>query len=85
MSDTAFPELNPARSPKLASLRGNYVFFYPLSDQKFLTNSFAKIDCETSCLNLTSLSNPYCIQNNKGLVSITITKTIGKPYLTISR
>ena len=69
------------------SFKGNYVFFYPPANAEKILGSkgvYAKVDCETGCLNLTSTGkNPYCINNTNGIVKIIISKEIGKPYITI--
>jgi hypothetical protein len=64
---------------------GTYVFFCPLSNQKFLKNPVAKVDCATPCLNITVTGkNPYCIPVKDGVASITLIKGLGKPYVTIN-
>jgi len=88
MKNTAFPQL--LNNPIYSSLtKRNYVFFYPPANaEKIKIKAYATVDCETGCLNLGSLitpnlKNPYCINNTNGIVKITISKLIGKPYVTI--
>lgn len=84
MKNSSLPNLNATRYPKFASLKGNYVFFYPFPG--FLKIPYAKVDCEVSCLNVTRALNPtnvYCIPNKDGEARIVIAKEPGMPYLTI--
>lgn len=84
MNDSKFPELIASKNPYLSLLKGNYLFFYPTSNaKKFLNTPYAKIDCEHSCLNLSSMKNPYCIENKNGVLSITLSKEMGQPYVLI--
>jgi hypothetical protein len=88
MKNANTPQL--INNPVYASLpQKNYVFFYPPANaEKIKIKAYATVDCETGCLNLGSLitpssKNPYCINNTNGVVKITISKEIGKPYVTI--
>jgi hypothetical protein len=78
---------NLSKNPAISSLKpGNYVIFYDPAKQKYLDKPYAMVDCERSCLDISKSSsqNPFCIDVNKGIVKIIITRTIGKPYVVIS-
>jgi hypothetical protein len=66
-----------ANNPVFSTISGSNVIFYPL--QKKL--SYAKTDCIKPCLNLSNLPNPYCKKVKDGMLNLTVSKTIGDPYI----